>query len=179
MELESKIEGLLFYKGEDISIKKLSEVFNVSTEQVNEAVIKLSESLAHRGIVLVRKDDSVTLGVSLELSSLIETMRKDEITKELSEASLETLSIILYKNGVTRSEVDYIRGVNSSFIIRNLLVRGLIEKTVDDKDTRRMIYRPTLDTLTFMGVTDIEQIPNYAEVRSQLDSVITQKPAND
>ena len=179
MELESKIEGLLFYKGEDISIKKLSEVFNVSTEQVNEAVTKLSESLAHRGIVLVRKDDSVTLGVSLELSSLIETMRKDEITKELSKASLETLSIILYKNGVTRSEVDYIRGVNSSFIIRNLLVRGLIEKTVDDKDTRRMIYRPTLDTLTFMGVTDIEQIPNYAEVRSQLDSVITQKPAND
>mgnify|MGYP003423169731 FL=1 len=135
--------------------------------------------MAHRGIVLVRKDDSVTLGVSLELSSLIETMRKDEITKELSKASLETLSIILYKNGVTRSEVDYIRGVNSSFIIRNLLVRGLIEKTVDDKDTRRMIYRPTLDTLTFMGVTDIEQIPNYAEVRSQLDSVITQKPAND
>lgn len=179
MELESKIEGLLFYKGEDISIKKLSEVFNVSTEQVNEAVTKLSDRLAHRGIVLVRKDDSVTLGVSLELSSLIETMRKDEITKELSKASLETLSIILYKNGVTRSEVDYIRGVNSSFIIRNLLVRGLIEKTVDDKDTRRMIYRPTLDTLTFMGVTDIEQIPNYAEVRSQLDSVITQKPAND
>lgn len=179
MELESKIEGLLFYKGEDISIKKLSEVFNVSTEQVSEAVTKLSESLAHRGIVLVRKDDSVTLGVSPELSSLIETMRKDEITKELSKASLETLSIILYKNGVTRSEVDYIRGVNSSFIIRNLLVRGLIEKTIDDKDTRRMIYRPTLDTLTFMGVTDIEQIPNYAEVRSQLDSVITQKPAND
>jgi segregation and condensation protein B len=179
MELESKIEGLLFYKGEDVSVNKLAGIFSASTDQVNEALTKLSEDLNNRGIVLIRKDDSVTLGIAPELSSLIETMRKDEITKELSKASLETLSIILYKNGVSRSEVDYIRGVNSSFIIRNLLVRGLIEKIVDEKDTRRMIYRPTFETLSFMGVTSIDQIPNYNEVRSQLDDAINQKPAND
>jgi segregation and condensation protein B len=144
MELESKIEGLLFYKGEDVTIKKLSEIFDVSKEQIEEALVKLRESLSNRGVILIQKDDSIMLGVTPELSPLIESMRKDEITKELSKASLETLSIILYKNGVSRSEIDYIRGVNSSFIIRNLLVRGLVEKVVDEKDTRRMLYRPSI-----------------------------------
>ncbi len=179
MELDSKIEGLLFYKGEDITVKKLSETFDVSIDQVKEAVATLKGRLSDRGIVLIEKDDSIALGINPELSSLIEKMRKDEITKELSKASLETLSIIIYKNGVTRGEIDYIRGVNSSFILRNLLVRGLVEKIVDEKDTRRMIYRPTFDTLSFMGVTSIDQIPNYNEVRVELDSTINQKDSND
>lgn len=174
MELESKIEGLLFYKGEDISIKKLSELLNVSIEEVNQALIKLEQSLVGRGIVLVKKDNSVILGIAGELGPLIESIRKDEITKELSKASLETLSIILYKNGVARSEIDYIRGVNSSFILRNLLVRGLIEKILDEKDSRRVLYRPTFETLSFMGVTSIDKLPNYTEVKSQLETVINQ-----
>ena len=179
MKLESKIEGLLFYKGEGTTTKKLSELLNVPVEEVNEALNQLDVSLAERGIVLLRKDDSVNLGITPELSSLIESIRKDEITKELSKASLETLSIILYKNGISRSEIDYIRGVNSSFIIRNLLVRGLIEKIVDEKDTRRMLYRPTFDTLSFMGVTSIDQIPNYKEIQAGLDITINNKPEND
>jgi segregation and condensation protein B len=185
MELESKIEGLLFYKGEDVQIKKLAELLNVSKEEVEEALKRLEQSLVGRGLVLVRKDDSVVLGITSELSSLIESIRKEEITKELSKASLETLSIVLYKNdpsaqgGVTRSEVDYIRGVNSSFILRNLLVRGLIEKIIDPKDSRRFLYRPTFDTLSFMGITSIDQLPNYNEVKNQLQEVIKQEENNN
>jgi len=174
MQLESKIEGLLFYKGEDISIKKLSELLNVSTEEVEQALTILEQSLTNRGLVLVRKDDSVVLGITGELGPLIESIRKDEITKELSKASLETLTIILYKNGISRSEIDYIRGVNSSFILRNLLVRGLIEKILDGKDNRRVLYRPTFETLSYMGITSIDQLPNYIEVKSQLETVINQ-----
>jgi len=179
MELESKIEGLLFYKGEDVQIKKLAELLKATTEEIETALLKLEESLSGRGLVLVRKDDSVVLGISGELSSIIEGIRKDEVTKELTKSSLETLSIILYKNGVSRSEIDYIRGVNSSFILRNLLVRGLIEKIVDPKDNRRLLYRPTFDTLSFMGVTSIEQLPRYNEVRAQLQEVINQEEKND
>lgn len=179
MELESKIEGLLFYKGEDVQIKKLANLLNVTDEEIEEGLKKLEESLKGRGLVIVRKDDSVVLGISGELSSLIESIRKDEITKELSKASLETLSIILYKNGVSRSEIDYIRGVNSSFILRNLLVRGLIEKIIDPKDSRKILYRPTFETLSFMGVSSIEQLPNYIEVKEQLEEVIKQEQKND
>jgi segregation and condensation protein B len=179
MQLESKIEGILFYKGEDVSIKKLAELLNVTVEEIEEALKKLEQSLSGRGLVLVRKDDSVVLGITGELSSIIESIRKDEITKELTKSSLETLSIVLYKNGVSRSEVDYIRGVNSSFILRNLLVRGLIEKIIDPKDSRRFLYRPTFDTLSFMGVTSIDQLPNYNEVKAQLENVIKQEEKND
>ncbi len=179
MELESKIEGLLFYRGEDVQIKKLAELLNASVEEIEESLKKLELSLVNRGLVLVRKDDSVVLGITRELSPLIESIRKDEITKELTKSSLETLSIVLYKNGVSRSEVDYIRGVNSSFILRNLLVRGLIEKIVDPKDSRRVLYRPTFDTLSFMGVTSIEQLPKYNEVRTQLQESLNQEDKND
>ena len=179
IELESKIEGLLFYKGEDVQIKKLAELLSVSVEEIEESLKKLETSLNGRGLVLVRKDDSVVLGITGELSSLIESIRKDEITKELTKSSLETLSIVLYKNGVSRSEVDYIRGVNSSFILRNLLVRGLIEKIIDPKDSRRVLYRPTFDTLAFMGVTSIEHLPKYNEVQTQLQEVLRQEEKND
>lgn len=179
MELESKIEGLLFYKGEDMTIKKLAELLVVTEDEIKEALNKLEQSLSGRGIVLVRKDDSVVLGITGELSPLIESIRKDEITKELSKAALETLSIVLYKNGVSRSEIDYIRGVNSSFILRNLLVRGLVEKVVDSKDSRRILYRPTFDTLSYMNVTRIEDLPNYAEVVASLTGVIHQSENND
>lgn len=178
MELESKIEGLLFYKGEDVEIKKLSELLNVSELEIEEGLKKLENSLSGRGLVIVRKNNSVVLGISGELSPVIESIRKEEITKELSKASIETLSIILYKNGVSRTEIDYIRGVNSSFILRNLLIRGLIEKISDTKDSRRILYRPTFETLSFMGVTSIEQLPNYAEVRNQLQE-ITKQENND
>jgi segregation and condensation protein B len=173
MELESKIEGLLFYKGEDVEIKKLAELLKVKEEEIEDGLKKLENSLSSRGLVLVRKDDSVVLGITSELSPLIESIRKEEVTKELSKAALDTLSIVLYKNGVSRSEIDYIRGVNSSFILRNLLVRGLVEKISDTKDSRRILYRVTFDTLSFMGITSIDQLPNYDEVKNKLQEVLS------
>ena len=179
IELESKIEGLLFYKGEDVTIKKLAELLSVKEEEINDALKKLEIALVNRGLVLVRKDDSVVLGITGELSSIIESIRKEEIAKELSKASLETLTIVLYKNEISRSEIDYIRGVNSSFILRNLLVRGLVEKIIDPKDTRRMLYRPTFDTLSYMGITSIKELPNYEQIVVSLTGVINQNENND
>ena len=128
----------------------------------------MKENLKDRGIVLLEKDDEITLGTAPELSKLIEDLQKEELNKELSKASLETLSIILYKNGVSRAEIDYIRGVNSSFTLRALSVRGLIEKTIDTKDNRRYIYKPSFDTLSFMGIKSAEELPDYREVNNSI-----------
>ena len=177
--MESKIEGLLFYKGEEITINKLSQLLKVTETEVKESIEKLKQSLSSRGLVIVEKDDSVLLGISRELSPLIESIRKEEITHDLSKASLETLSIVLYRNGVARSEIDYIRGVNSSFILRNLLVRGLIEKIVDPKDSRRVLYRPTFETLSYMGVGSISELPNYENIKNELEKTINQNENND
>ena len=169
MNLEQKIEGILFFKGEPISKKKLSDILKVSAEETDAAISNLKNNLANRGIVLIENDNEITLGTTPELSSLIEDLQKEELNRDLSKASLETLSIVLYKNGVTRAEIDYIRGVNSSFTLRALSVRGLVEKTTDAKDSRRFIYKPSFELLSFMGVKSIEELPDYAEVSSSLN----------
>jgi len=172
MNLKQKIEAILFFKGEPISIKRLGEILKVSKEEIGEALIDLNNDLRDRGIVLLEKGGEVTLGTSPELSSLIEHLQKEELNKELSKASLETLSIVLYKNSVTRAEIDYIRGVNSSFTLRMLSIRGLVEKTTDPKDNRRYIYKPTFDLLSYMGVKNVEELPEYREINNNLNEAV-------
>jgi segregation and condensation protein B len=167
--LVQKIEAILFFKGEPVSMKKLGEVLKVSKEELGEAIIELNNNLKERGIVLLEKGDEITLGTNPELSSLIEDLQKEELNKELSKASLEVLSIVLYKNGVTRAEIDYIRGVNSSFTLRMLSIRGLVEKTLDPKDNRRFIYKPTFDLLFYMGVKNVQELPEYESTNQNLN----------
>jgi segregation and condensation protein B len=168
MNLESKIEAILFYKGEPVSLKKLGEILNVSPEELILAVGNLKNSLSDRGIVLLEKEGEITLGTSPEYGEMLEQIKKEELNKDLSKASLETLSIILYKNGAPRSLIDYIRGVNSNFILRALSIRGLVEKVNDPKDNRRYIYKPTFELLSYMGVTSIEELPDYENVLKNL-----------
>lgn len=171
MNLEQKIEAILFFKGEPISRKKLSEFLDVGQIETNESIEKLKENLNGRGVVLQEKENDIVLGTSPELSDLIERLQKEELNKELSKASLETLSIVLYKNGVTRSLIDYIRGVNSSFTLRALSIRGLIEKSIDQEDSRRYIYKPSFELLSFMGVKSVEELPDYESVNNSIESV--------
>lgn len=172
MNLEQKLEAILFFKGESISIKKLSSILEISEEEIKETIQNLKNNLENRGIVLLEKENEISLGTNPEISTLIENLQKEELNKELSKSSLETLSIILYKNGVSRSEIDYIRGVNSSFILRALSVRGLIEKSLDPKDTRKIIYKPSFELLSFMGVKNVEELPDYEKVNTSISAEI-------
>lgn len=170
--LESKIEAVLFWKGEPVSRKKLADILKVTPEEINEAIEKLKQNLAGRGIVLQEKENEVTLGTTPELSTLFEDLQKEELNRDLSKASLETLSIILYKNGANRAEIDYIRGVNSSFTLRALSVRGLVEKVLDTKDNRRYMYKPSFELLSYMGVKSVEELPDYAEVNNSINGAV-------
>ena len=109
-----------------MSRKRLAEILKVGQVEINEGIENLKASLSARGIVLLSNDDEITLGTAPELSEMIGALQKEELNKELSKASLETLSIVAYKNGATRAEIDYIRGVNSSFTLRALSMRGLV-----------------------------------------------------
>lgn len=169
MQLEQKIEAILFWKGEPMSRKKLAEILEVGQTEINEALIKLKENLVGRGIVLLEKENDVTFGTMPELSDMFEKLQKEELNKDLSKASLETLSIILYKNGASRADIDYIRGVNSSFTLRAMAIRGLIEKITDPNDSRRYIYKPSFDLLSFMGVKSVEELPEYNEINKTVE----------
>jgi segregation and condensation protein B len=117
----------------------------------------------------------VALGTHPDLSELMLSIRKEELSRDIGKAGLETLSIILYKGEVARSEIDYIRGVNSSFILRNLLIRGLVERFTNPSDSRSYLYKPTFQLMSFLGITKIEDLPKYEEVEEQLEVFIQQK----
>lgn len=179
LKLESKIEGILFYKGDLVSKNELALLLNVSNEEIEQAVNNLKEILKNRGLIIIDNNDYYKLGVTNEIGPLIESIHKEEISKELTKASIETLAIIIYYNGVARSEIDYIRGVNSSFIIRNLLVRGLVEKKIDIKDSRRFLYYPTIELLSYLGVSNISELPNYNDIKKQLEETLSNQIKNE
>lgn len=168
LPLEAQIEAILFWKGEPVSLKKLAELLSAKPEQIISALTLLKNNLEGRGVALVEKDGEVMLGTTPAVSSLIEKLTKDELSRDLGKAGLETLSIILYQGPITRSEIDYIRGVNSTFILRNLLIRGLVEKVPHEEDARSFKYRVTFETLTHLGVRSIDELPDYQKVRADI-----------
>jgi segregation and condensation protein B len=170
LPLDAQIEALLFFKGEVVSYKTMAELLEVSIEEIETALASLEQNLLNRGLTLVHEDKSVMLGTAALASPLIEKIVKEEIMKDLGKAGLETLAIILYKQKVSKREIDYIRGVNSSFIIRNLLVRGLVERTDLQQGDRGYAYKPTTDLLAFMGLNRIEDLPEYSEMVGEIDA---------
>ncbi len=167
--LDLILEALLFVKTEPISKKKLSELSKTDISGVEQALSSLKEKLIGRGVRLVENGDEVMLGTAPEASEFIESIFKEEMSRDLGKAGLETISIILYKNPVTKNEIDFIRGVNSQFIIRNLLIRGLIER-IPNPNGRGNLYQPTFELLRYMGVEKIENLPDYEKVRVSLTS---------
>ncbi len=170
MTLDAQIEAILFWKDEPLSKKKLASILKKEITEINDAIIILEEKLKDRGFILIHKDDEIILGTNPEISPIIEELTKDELNRDLGKAGLETLSIILYQGPITRGEIDYIRGVNSNFILRNLLVRGLIEKIVSPKDARSFMYRPTFELLQYIGISKIENIPDYHKIREEIEN---------
>lgn len=179
MNLDSKIEAVLFWKAEPMNVAKLGKIFSVSAEEVETSLAALEERLKGRGVSLVRKDDEVALRTSSEASALILKLTKEELARDLGKAGLETLSIVLYQGPLSRREIDYIRGVNSNFIVRNLLVRGLIERVDNPKDQRSFLYRPTFELLSYLGISRIEDMPEYVAVRKELETFSAQSPQEE
>ena len=173
--LSKKIESLLFYKNSPTKIKDLAKILNVSEEQILNSVTKLKEELQERGIRLMKKDSAVMLGTAPEFGEMIETLIKEELNKDLGKAGLETLAIVLYLGPVAKSKVDYIRGVNSGFILRNLMVRGLVERINNPEDQRSFLYKPTFELFAHLGITDIKELPDYESVSEEISQFENQQ----
>lgn len=177
-ELSTGIEAVLFWKGEPQSIKKLAVSLGKKEEEIKTGLEVLKEKIKDRGVELVFKNDEVMLGTASNFSHIIERLTKEELVRDLGRAGLETISIIAYKGPISRAEVDYIRGVQSNFILRNLQIRGLVERITNEKDHRSFLYRPTFDLLSFLGISKIEDLPEYEKVKAEFaECPIEDEPA--
>lgn len=174
--IEQKIEAILFFKNESVSMKELSKILEVSLDEIKNSIKNIDEAYKNRGIVLVNDGESVSLGTHPDASQMISELQKEELSRELGRAGLETLSIVLYKGPVSRKEIDYIRGVNSGFIIRNLLIRGLVERTDSGVGERSYSYKPTLELLRHLGVKQKEDLPEFGTALIKIDDFIRNQP---
>lgn len=168
MDLEKIIEALLFVSGEALAIKDLVRLSGHKRSAVEEALGKLKNSLRGRGIHLVELGEEVSLATAPEVSEITGRFAKERLEGNLSRSALETLAVILWKGKVSRSSIDYIRGVNSSFSLGTLLVRGLIEREQNPKDARVYLYSPTLQLLKYLGITSLKELPDFDEIKKEL-----------
>ena len=169
MELKQQLEAILFFKAEPVSFEFLSRATGAKTSDIKIAAAELAHDLKNRGLRIIITGDTVGIYTAPEAAELLEKITREEIERELSPASLETLSTVAYLGPIAKSEIDYIRGVNCAFTLRALTVRGLVEKIQNSNDARTFMYQPTQEFLAHMGLTSQEQLPGYAETIEAID----------
>ena len=166
--LAKRIEAVLFVQGEPITVDRLSKILGGDKTQIRQAADELDKKLIDTALTLVWKGESLQLATRPNFAKEVEALAKEEVSRDLSRAASETLAVVAYRGPMTRGEIDYIRGVNSSYTLRNLLIRGLIERRPNPKDGRTFIYQASIEMLKFLGLGKIEDLPEYAEFTQKL-----------
>lgn len=167
--LPQSIQAILFATGESHSYASLAKLLETDTDAIASAVQELKALMQGHSIVVSELNQEVALITHSEYSSLIERIRKEELSKELSKASAETLAVIAYSTGISKSQIEFIRGVNVSYSLRALMMRGLIETRGEN---RGAMYYPTLELLQHFGVASIEELPDYAPTKTKLEELM-------
>lgn len=171
-DIDKKIEAILFFTSEPVSKSKIAKLTESSVEEVEEGIRILSERLdSTSGLSLLQIGETISLRTKSDFSNIIEKISDEEVVGDLSRSAQEVLAIILYKNGATRSDIDFIRGVNSTYTLRSLVLRGMIERVNDDTDNRKARYLPTHDLFAFLGITKKEDLPEYSEIIKSLEEI--------
>jgi len=167
------LEALFFYYGEPLDVKKISKLLGIKEGEcdtlLEELILKL-RSDEKSGLALIKHGDFFQLATKPNLAWLGQKLIQEEFKEELTPAALETLSIIAYLGPVPRSTVDYVRGVNSSFILRSLLVRGLVTRETQAERRNTFEYKVSFDFLKHLGLQKIEDLPEYEKYKNILTS---------
>ncbi len=173
--LEVLLEAALFFRGGTISKKELATQTGFSVEDVETGLTSLTMSLEGRGIRVVSEGNTVALATAPEAHELIEKMRRDELEGPLGKAGLETLAIIIFRGPLARSDIEYVRGVNCSSILRSLLIRGLVERIENPADKRSFCYQATAELPAYLGVGALTEIPGYDDMRINIENIFNER----
>lgn len=158
---KQRLESILFIAGRPLTVHKLAAYCGLSVDEARAGLAELmAEYATQRGMQLNRLGDSYQLTTTPAVSALVQRFLEEEEKRELTKPSLETLTIIAYRGPVTKHELELIRGVNCSLILRNLLIRGLVEE-VQDTAAMTTRYQLTFDFLQYLGIREPRELPQY------------------
>ena len=167
-----QIHAILFFTAESQSFDALAKLCGVSVADITPAVQELIEALQGSGVVVLVQNNTVGLAIDESMSGFIAAMQKESFSKELSKAQGETLAIVAYMEGATKTDIEFIRGVNSVYSIRALVARGLIETKGNG---RSVSYVPSIDLLREFGITSITELPEFETQSVKIKQLLTQK----
>lgn len=172
-KIKSIIESILFVSGEPIKFKKIAVIAKLSGGEIKKGIESLKQDLisSNRGIRIIVKDDEVQLATNSENAEYVNDFLKNELEQGLTRPSLETLAIVAYRGPLSRMEVERIRGVNCTFTLRYLLLRGLIDRTENPNDSRSWHYKISFDFLKKLSLARVEDLPRYEELKKETEKV--------
>ena len=164
-QLKPKIEALLFLSTKPITFKRLAKMLKVNIADIESALQEMATQInaEDKGVHLVISQDAVTLATNPSLAEELSDLTKDDMQSELTRPQLEALTIIAYRAPITKAEVEHVRGVNCSIILRNLLMRGLIEER-EDKNKLQPVYTLSSKMLRHLGIHSVEELPDFNEL---------------
>lgn len=170
MELKNLLESLLFVASRPLTLKDLADFSKKDVKDVERAVSDLASEYnsGNRGLRIIENNKKYQMASAPDNAKLIQDFFQTEISGELTPASLETLTIIAYRGPIKKSELEKIRGINCSLILRNLLIKGLVEeKNSDNEDDKE--YSPSLEFIKFLGVNSLKELPDYDKFHNNED----------
>ena len=168
-KLKSQILSILFASSKPVTTKELQEVLETEESELKSAIETLISENQNSGIILLAQNNRVQLASNPDNSSVVKKFLSLELREKLTDAALETLAIILYKQPISKAEVENIRGVNSQYILRHLLIRGLIEKVASASDRRMQLYKTTLEFMQHLGIKSMSELPDFEELTKNIE----------
>lgn len=184
MDLKPLVEAILFVAEEPVSPEKIAEVAGVEVKTVRQAITELKKfyDAPEHGLQILEIARGYQMGTKPELAAALEKMFKGESRFSLSQAALETLAIIAYRQPVTRVEIEAIRGVKVDGVLETLSKRRFI-RSMGRKDVpgRPILYGTTREFLKYFGLKDLSELPDPAEFVTENEprSLFTLPPAGE
>ncbi|MGL4365533.1 SMC-Scp complex subunit ScpB [Cetobacterium sp.] len=171
MGIKEQIESILLLGGEEIKIRDLSKFFSISVEKVLEILEVLKIERFNTGINLEIDQEVVYLITNPRCGEMVNLYFKQDVKpKKLSNAALETLSIIAYRQPVTKSEIEAVRGVSTDRVIQTLEERKFV-RVCGKKEAigKPNLYKVTDKFLSYLGISTVEELPQYEIMKERLN----------
>jgi segregation and condensation protein B len=166
LPLAAQVEAVLFVAERPVGVGELARLLQAPPDAVEDALAKLQAGYAGRGLMLQRHGDQVQLVTPPQAAPVIQRFLGLELSARLSPAALETLAIIAYRQPVTRSQIEAIRGVNSEHALATLIRRGLVEEVGrQNAPGRPILYGTTFEFLRAFGLKSLDELPRSSEWR--------------
>ncbi|HRY63056.1 MAG TPA: SMC-Scp complex subunit ScpB [Patescibacteria group bacterium] len=163
--LNSQVESILFVLNKPITIKKIAKLCARSEGEIEVVLENLKNKYNNEesGVHILTAGEEAQMVSNPKNKEIVEDLVKEEIEGELTRPQLEALTVVAYRGPVTKMELEQIRGVNCSLILRNLMIKGLVEAE-EDKIIENTKYRITASFMRHLGIMEVKELPNYEEL---------------